>query len=136
MWKVSEDNDREIEEATTDDGEPIPYPSALQLSNPAEWGHMNPNILQQACRIVHVEPTAPDNDDGDFDMEVALAEVQRQDPFEPRLKSIKDDKPIQGRTSAWIVKLIGDKGEYTNPNMLSKPQSHGVVVIRSLQWPG
>lgn len=92
--------------------------------------------MQQACRIVHIEPTAPENDDGDFDPEVALQEVQKKDPFEPRLKPITDDRPIYGKTPAWIVRLIGDNAEYTNPSMPSKPESHAVVVIRSLQWPG
>ena len=121
MWKITEDNDREIEEATNDEGESVPYPSVLQLANASEWGHLNPNILQQACRISHIEPTAPENDDGEWDLEVELAKVQQKDPYEPRLKSIKDDKPIQGKTSPWVVKLIGDKAEYTNPNMISKP---------------
>jgi len=46
MWKITEDNDREIEEATNDEGESVPYPSVLQLANASEWGHLNPNILQ------------------------------------------------------------------------------------------
>jgi radial spoke head protein 4A len=121
LWKLSEDNDRDIEEATTEEGDPIPYPSVLQLANAGEWGHQNPSILQQACRIVHVEPTAPENDDGDFDPEVALQQVQQSDPFEPRLKPITDDRPIYGKTPAWIVRLSGDKAEYTDPNMISKP---------------
>lgn len=39
LWKLSEDNERDIEEATTEEGDPVPYPSVLQLANAGEWGH-------------------------------------------------------------------------------------------------
>lgn len=112
MWKLVEDNDREIEENTNEDGDPLPFPSIDQLGNAAEWGHANPSILQAAARITHVEPTAPENDEGDFDPEQALLEVQKADPFEPRLKPITKDSPVYGRVPAWILKTMGDTTFY------------------------
>lgn len=45
MWKVNEDNDREIEENTNADGEAIGFPKVNQLASAKEWGHATNNIL-------------------------------------------------------------------------------------------
>lgn len=38
--------------------------------------------------------------------------------------------------SAWSVRLMGDQTEYSNANSTKPQVSNGVVVVRSLQWPG
>ena len=64
--------------------------------------------------------------------------MEAADPFEPRLKSIvQDDKIKMGNKmmqSSWTVRLVGDSQEYLTES--GKTVCHGVVVIRSLFWPG
>jgi len=36
----------------------------------------------------------------------------------------------------WTVKLMGDKNDYFNPVNPKEKVSYGVVVVKSLQWPG
>jgi len=36
----------------------------------------------------------------------------------------------------WVVKLLGDSTDYFNPVKPSQKINNGVVVVRSLQWPG
>lgn len=45
MWKVNEDNDRDIEENTNADGEAVGFPKVNQLASAKEWGHATNNIL-------------------------------------------------------------------------------------------
>lgn len=108
MWKVNEENDRDIEENTNADGDAIGFPKVNQLASAKEWGHATHNILQLACRSSHVEPVAPENDDGEFDPEAALKKLQEADPYERRLKPITDDKAIDKGTPAWVVRMMGD----------------------------
>lgn len=45
VYKVTEDNDREIEENTNDDG-PVPLPSTEVMAKMDSWCHYTPNILK------------------------------------------------------------------------------------------
>ena len=71
-------------------------------------------------------------------MEQAKKDIEKADPFEPRLKPIIADEKIQmsGKVlqSSWVVRLEGDKAEYVDEK--GKTLCHGVVVVRSLIWPG
>jgi len=41
-----------------------------------------------------------------------------------------------GAQGAWVIRLLGDTTDYFNPVKPSKKVNNGVVVVRSLQWPG
>lgn len=70
--------------------------------------------------------------------------IVHMDPYDPRLKPITHDSSIQCseklKMPAWNVRLHGDPEEYQHEltegpqNTISK--SFGVVVVRSMQWPG
>ena len=81
---------------------------------------------------------APEGFDGEWDIEVEKKKIEDADPFEPRLKSITADSKIKlgGGVSQlpWVLRLEGDSTEYTNEQ--GKKVCHGVVVLRSLTWPG
>jgi len=98
--------------------------------------HFNASILNN-CRTVHADPPE-DNGEENYDPEEAKKAIERADPFEPRLKSIVGDSKIKmgGKTmqSPWVVRLVGDKTEYLTE--AGKIVCHGVVVVRSLVWPG
>ena len=61
-----------------------------------------------------------------------------KDKYEPRLKSINDDNKVtvskNSKISSWVVKECGDTTEYSTES--GKTVSNGVVVVRSLIWPG
>jgi len=71
-------------------------------------------------------------------VEQAKKDIEKADPFEPRLKPIIADEKIQmsGKVlqSSWVIRLEGDKAEYVDER--GKTFCHGVVVVRSLIWPG
>ena len=54
------------------------------------------------------------------------------------MKPISGDKQVKisknTKVSPWIVKLMGDSSEYLDNT--GKTVCNGVVVVRSLQWPG
>ena len=76
---------------------------------------------------------------GDYDVEEAKKDIERADPFEPRLKSIANDEKIKmggsNLQAPWVIRLEGDKTEYVSEKG-KKVVCHGVVVVRSLVWPG
>lgn len=79
----------------------------------------------------------------DADPEVVKKQIEAKDPYEKRLKSIALDKQIQvgssgkaGKQGPWVIRLQGDSTDYFNPVKPSKKINNGVVVVRSLQWPG
>jgi hypothetical protein len=75
--------------------------------------------------------------DGDErDPEEIKKELEKADPSEPRLKPITDDAPVKGGAPSWTVRHYGDKDTYRNANPLMSSVNYGVVIARSLQWPG
>jgi hypothetical protein len=125
-YRTVEDNPKEIEENTPDEG-PIKIPSTHEMASPNSWVHHTQNILQ-ACRLTHVEPE-PINDE---DPEVILKRIEAMDPYEPRLKPISQDKKVRGGLPAWTVKLHGDQSTFMNANPALGTQNYGVVVVKSL----
>mmetsp|Transcript_30633 Transcript_30633/g.37854 ORF Transcript_30633/g.37854 Transcript_30633/m.37854 type:complete len:475 (-) Transcript_30633:51-1475(-) len=139
-YKLNEENDREIDEVVAEEESKVePLPSTLKASTTAAWVHFNASILE-CNRTLHLDPPeeAPEGFEGDWDPEVAKKEIEAADPFEPRLKSIDLDSKIKmgGKLMQcpWIVRLVGDSQEYVDER--GKTVCHGVVVVRSLVWPG
>ena len=88
-----------------------------------------------------MEPETPEDAPDDFDIEVVKKQIEAADPYAPRLTPITKDTPVpvstEGTTQApWLVRLMGDKNEYANPLNPKQKVCYGVVVVRSLQWPG
>lgn len=135
---MNEENDREIDEFVPEEDSKVePLPNTNQAANINAWVHFNPSILNN-CRTVHLDPPEDDGTEG-YDPEEAKKAIEAADPFEPRLKPISEDCKIKmGRysamQSAWTSRLIGDSTEYLTE--AGKKVCHGVVVIRSLIWPG
>ena len=90
MFKLNEENPREIEENAGEEDQPTSIPSTRQAANAAAWVHRDPSILLN-CKTAHAEPVEPANWEGpgEWDPEQAMKAIEEADPFEPRLKSIE-----------------------------------------------
>ena len=139
-YKLVEDSDREIEEFVPEEESKVePLPSTVQAAKLSAWAHFNKNILLN-CRTEHEDPpeNPPEDFEGEWDVEQAKKDMEAADPYEPRLKPITSDEKIKmggGSLQApWTVRLEGDRQEYVNE--AGKTVCHGVVVVRSLVWPG
>ena len=110
------------------------------MSKQESWVHYTPNILYNG-RVSHMDP---ENIPEDADPEVIKKQLEAKDPYERRLKSISLDREVLVggagkhaiRSTAWAIRLLGDTTDYFNPVKPTKKVNNGVVVIRSLQWPG
>ena len=140
-YKLDEENEREIVEVQPDEETKVdPLPSTRQAAKVGAWVHFNASIL--TCnRTLHLDPPeeAPEGIDPEtYNPEEAKKEIEAADPFEKRLKGIDGDAKIKmgGKIMQcpWIVRLMGDSTEYLDPQ--KKKVCHGVVVVRSLVWPG
>lgn len=152
---------RAVERNDPEEGELV-LPATSEMTKANMWVHAKPNILING-RTTHLDPEEPaDLPEGEeFDPEEAKRQIEAQDPYEPRLKPILEDERINiaggkvtsqirasGQTTQpWSVRVHGDTMEYANPKDEFKgpsaegPQngptvSNGVVVVRSLVWPG
>jgi radial spoke head protein 4/6 len=139
LHKVVEDNDREIEDFVPEDGAEAPLPTVHTLSKVEGWVHYTPNILFNG-RLSHMDP---ENLPDDADPEVVKKQIEAKDPYEKRLKPIALDRAVrvggaskQLTQSPWAIKLLGDTQDYFNPVKPTKKVNNGIVVVRSLQWPG
>lgn len=45
MWRLTEDNDRDIEENIPEEADSVPFPKVKELSKASDWCHAQPNIL-------------------------------------------------------------------------------------------
>jgi hypothetical protein len=66
-------------------------PSTHEMSNPENWVHYTPNILN-CGRLAHLEPEVPEGDD--IDPEELKKNIEATDPYESRLKPISKDKEV------------------------------------------
>ena len=73
--------------------------------------------------------------DGDDAAEI-MKKIEAADPYEKRLKSIALDRMVKGQLPSWNVRLCGDRDQYGTPKSVNDKVIYGVVVVRSLQWPG
>ena len=64
LYKLTEDNDREVEENTPEEGE-IVMPSTKEMSDPNMWVHYNASILKNG-RLAHMDPEAPEEPPEDY----------------------------------------------------------------------
>lgn len=74
LYRLVEDNDKEIEENTPDEGD-IQMPSTLSMSDANNWVHYNQNILKIGC-VTHMEPETPEDAPDDFDIEVVKKQIE------------------------------------------------------------
>ena len=99
------------------------------------WVHACTNILLNG-RTSHLEP---EEEEG-VDPEEKKKQIEAADPYEPLLKPITADQQVhltdKVKTAAWSIKLMGDQDEYANEKDAKTSISNGVVVLRSLLWPG
>ena len=65
-----------------------------------------------------------------------MKRIEAADPYEKRLKSIALDGRVKGGLPAWTVRMCGDRDIYATAKSPNDKVNFGVVVIRSLQWPG
>lgn len=139
MWKVSEDDERAIEENANENGD-VSQPTNKEMEDLNNWVHANSSIL--GCnRTIHSE--VEDNPENpDFDAEEEKKKMEAADPFEPRLKQLTKDGRIALTATTkvgssclpWVIKHVGDTEEY-----LAEPSgkcSYSCVIVRSLNWPG
>ena len=136
-YRLNEENDREIDEFVPEEDSKVePLPSTTRAANLKAWVHFNPSILNN-CRTMHLDPPEDNGEEG-YDPEEAKKAIERADPFEPRLKSICNDVKIKmsgkNEHASWTIRLVGDQTEYLTE--AGKIICHGVVVLRSLIWPG
>ena len=141
-YKLNEEDERQVEEFVPEEDSKVePLPSTVQAANLGAWVHFNPSILNN-CRTLHLDPPeeAPEGFEGEYDLEQAKKDIEAADPFEPRLKPITSDASIKmgGKMTQlpWVIRLEGDRQEYKTQDNSGKIVCHGVVVIRSLTWPG
>lgn len=92
MYRTVEDDDRNIEDMTTEDDSEIQMPSTAAMNNAAMWVHAKENILKN-CRTAH-QDVEDDGSNPDFDPEEAKKALESGDPYEARLKSIANDSEI------------------------------------------
>ena len=65
-----------------------------------------------------------------------MKRIEAADPYEKRLKSIALDAKIKGGLPSWIVRHLGEKDFFGTPKNANDKVNFGVVVAKSLQWPG
>ena len=138
LMRIKEDEEREIEENAPEDDAELVMPSTHQMANPEMWAHAELNILKN-CRTAHMEPEEPEGAE-DWDAEVEKKKIEAADPYDVRLKKITADSKVKlsatNKQSAWVVRLAGDATEYAHEQNPAKTVCNGVVVVRSLTWPG
>ena len=128
LYRTVEDNDKEIEENTPNEGALV-MPSTPDMSSAAVWVHHTQNILM-CNRLTHIEPTDVE------DPAEVMKKIEGGDPYEKRLKPINLDSKVKGGLPAWIVKFHGDKTMFASGNAASGKVNYGVVVVKSMLWPG
>jgi radial spoke head protein 4A len=103
------------------------------MAKPENWIHYTSNILG-AARLIHMEPEVPDG--SNLEPEDLKKQIEAADPYEDRLKPITKDQKVKGGLPAWNVRLCGETSTFASVNPAQGKQNYGVVVVRSLQWPG
>lgn len=136
---VEDSETREVEDNTPEEGE-IVMPSTNGMNSLGMWVHATKNILKNGTTSLKA-PEPPEGEDWDEDRtNLEMKKLLDADPYAPLLSSISDDRKIKvSKTleqSSWTCHCMGDSTEYANEKPGQPPVSNGVVVVRSLQWPG
>ena len=95
--------------------------------------HHSQSILNN-CRCTHLDVEPPEGEE--IDPEELKKRVEAADPSQPRLKPISADARVKGDSSAWVVRRYGDGSDFKQANPALPSVNFGVVVARSLWWPG
>ena len=130
-FKIDEDS-KDIVPDVGEDDNPKPKPTTEQMVQASQWAHINPSILKQGrCR-------QPEPNPADFPEDTPEEEMKRltelKDPSEPKLKLIGSDSKVRGGLPPWLIKSYGMNERTTD--MQGKTTCHGIVVVKSLWWPG
>lgn len=111
--------------------EEFAFPASEELGAQGAWVHTADFLLENG------NTRYPDGDDLE-----ALSEEQRAKldqemeacPAIPVLTAISDDKPNDdGDSTAWRVKTVGDKSQYS---FNDATKSYAVTLVSSTRWPG
>mmetsp|Transcript_13574 Transcript_13574/g.21377 ORF Transcript_13574/g.21377 Transcript_13574/m.21377 type:complete len:111 (-) Transcript_13574:213-545(-) len=103
------------------------------------WVHKNLSILKEG-RIKHFIPEFPPEIE---DTDAEIKKIKDADLFEPRLKSISEDKYDGCSEKSWNLRVYGDSCIYDNPGFVNPETkmgppliNDGYLVLKSLIWPG
>jgi len=101
--------------------------------------------MEKCGRTTHLQPEPPKDAPPEYDPAVALKELEGKDPYEPRLKPLSTDARIfinhyikiacGDWKYSWTVKVVGDSTVYKE-EFKDAQFTNGVIVLRSLIWPG
>lgn len=127
-YKVNEEDNKEIE---TVEAEEQKLPSFQELQKMGNWVHLYQSILKEG-RVVHFKPEIGE----DEDEEKVMKNIELNDPFEPRLKSIQLDQPIQGYEKPWVLRVFNDQTLYQQNAFVNTTVTHAIISLQSLIWPG
>lgn len=100
------------------------------MSNKNNWVHYAKNVLSNN-KTSHTL-----SDDPEIDRDKEVDRVLSEDPYEPRLKPITQDRACKGNYPAWILRTYGDNMKYNMANPEHGQKQYNVVVVKSTVWPG
>lgn len=92
LFKITEDNDKEIEDFVPEEGE-LQMPSTHDMADIKNWVHYAQSILK-AGRTAHIQPEVPEGSPEEVTEETLMKALEDRDPYEKRLKPIALDKDI------------------------------------------
>jgi len=72
----------------------------------------------------------------EIDPEELMKMAMAEDPCDDRLKSVIKDDNTLGGMPAWVIRSYNNDTLYVNQKTKKQEDNYGVVVIKSLQWPG
>ena len=130
LFKTTEDDPKEIE-GNEGDEENKYVPQTETQSSLLNWCHYPKGILKN-WRTSHMEPEVPEG--VDIEPEELLRQIEAKDPYDQRLKPVTNDSQVENGIPAWNLKLFGDKER--QPTLNGKSTHNGIVVLKSLRWPG
>jgi hypothetical protein len=109
------------------------------MAKPDMWVHYQPQILK-CGRTAHMEEELPDDAPEELTAEILMARKIASDAYEPRLKAVSRDGGVKvgegSKQTPWIVRHMGEQDNFLSSQDGKKSVNFGVVVARSLQWPG
>ena len=122
LYKVKEDDKKEIEPEEEEKAKIPPFEELTLLSN---WCHFPPSILK-CGRTAHMQPEAKEG----VDPEEQMKQLVAKEPYD-RLKSLSADEK-----STWSVRIYGDTCRYKDIRKKNTYVNYGLISLKSLVWPG
>lgn len=65
-----------------------------------------------------------------------MKNIELNDPFESRLKSIEQDSPVEGYQRAWVLRVFNDQTVYQQNAFVNTTVTNAIINLQSLVWPG